>query len=81
MYYFRSDKVCDSKIRAEKSSINFLKFIERKGENLLATLAEDGIIKLWLGNEIKEVIRIYDEEIKSDMGVEELHLTPKTFTY
>lgn len=47
----------------------------------MATLSEDGIIKLWLGNEIKEVIRIYDEEIKSDLGVEEINLRPKTFTY
>ena len=58
-----------------------MRFIERKGSILLATLSEDGIIKLWLGNEIKEVIRIYDEEIKSDLGVEEIHIRPKTFTY
>ena len=31
IYFFRQDKVCDSKIRADKSSIQAMRFIERKG--------------------------------------------------
>ena len=49
---------------------------------MLASLSTEGIIKIWLGNEIKEVIRLYDEDIKSDLGVEDVEfLVPKNMTY
>lgn len=45
------------------------------------TIAEEGKINLWDGDELLDSLDIYDEDLKGKLGTEDLKLTPKTFCF
>jgi hypothetical protein len=48
---------------------------------LLVTLSENLKLTFWDGSEIVESIEIFDDEIKAELGVENLWFKPKALAY
>lgn len=73
--------MCDSKFKADKNAVQCIGYVERRGTPHLVTISEDEKITFWDGTEITEQIEIFDEEIKAELGVENLWFKPKAFAF
>jgi hypothetical protein len=78
-YTFRADKVADSNIQCENSSIHCIGMMQRNGEELLYTLAEEGKLNFWNKDQLVEKFELFDDEVKSKLGSENIKMKPKAF--
>ncbi len=53
--------------------------IERKGEELLYTIAEEGKLNFWSADKLVESFELFDDEVKSKLGSENIKMKPKAF--